>query len=464
MTAPRLAQARYPLLGILAVSLALVCVGLTFAVYNKAFSKTESVTVIIERAEEQLDVHADVKLRGVRVGEVRRLTPTSDGKIALEVALDRDRVGQVPADVKARILPKTLFGEKFVDLVTAATASNGIVAGAVIYQDTSARSVALQEVFDDLYPLLKTVRPADLNKTLSSMATALAGRGAQLGGTIDRLASYSSALRTLLPDLQSDLALLAEVSQRYGDAAPALVSIARSTSVTAQTVHERSKALEAVLQDTYSLSSRVETLLAENEERIVSLAATARPTLELLARYSPEYGCVFNGAKLAIQRIYDVFGGDDGPFVIRGRLRIGQTRGAYPQSLAPNGKLQRELLEDLAAYGPSCPRVNTNPVGGTPNAEIPIPALALTGKYRGLLGVPATPLDTRTQQEQEIAESQLPGLGLPTLGDPSGSPLDQAAVQDAAEALTGGKPGPSNSVLNLLLGPLVRGMTVGGAK
>jgi len=464
MTTTRTASARYPFLGILAVGLALVCVGLTFAVYNKEFSRTASVTVIIEQAEEQLDVHADVKLRGVRVGEVRRLTPTTDGKIALEVALDRNRVGQVPADVKARILPKTLFGEKFVDLVSVVPATRQITAGAVIYQDTSARSVELQEVFDDLYPLLTSVRPADLNKALSSVATALAGRGAKLGGTIDRLATYSSALRALLPDLESDLALLADVSQRYGDAAPALVSIARSTSVTAQTVFERSKALEAVVRDTYSLSGRLGTLLAENEERIVSLAATARPTLELLARYSPEYGCVFNGAKLAIKRIYDVFGGDDGPFVIRGRLRVGQSRGVYPQSLAPNGQLQRDLLKDLEAFGPSCPIVNTNSVGGTPNADIPTPALALIGRYRGLLGLPATPLDTRAQQEQEIADSQLPGLGLQTLGDPSGSISDQEAVQDAADALAGGSDSPSNPILNLLLGPLVRGMTVGGTK
>jgi len=464
MSTPRTASARYPLLGILAVGLALLCVGLTFAVYNKEFSRTASVTVIIERAQEQLDVHADVKLRGVRVGEVRRLTPTADGKIALEVALDRDRLGEVPADVQARILPKTLFGEKFVDLVGGLPAAKVISAGAVIYQDTSARSVELQEVFDDLYPLLTTVRPADLNKALSSVATALAGRGAQLGGTLDRLATYSAALRELLPNLQADLPLLAEVSQRYGDAAPALVTIARSTSVTAQTVYERSKALEAVLRDTYSLSSRVGTLLAENEERIVSLAATARPTLELLARYSPEYGCVFNGAKLAIKRIYDVFGGDDGPFVIRGRLRIGQTRGVYPPSFAPNRQLQRDLLKDLEAYGPSCPVVNTNAVGGTPNADIPIPALALIGKYRGLLGLPATPLDTRNQQELELSNGQIPGLGLATLGDPSGSPSDQAAVQDAADALAGGSGGPLNPILNLLLGPLVRGMTVGGDK
>ena len=37
-------------------------------------------------------------------------------------------------------------------------------------------------------------------------------------------------------------------------------------------------------------------LLEENDDRIIELAAVGRPTLELLARYSPEYPCVLAGA------------------------------------------------------------------------------------------------------------------------------------------------------------------------
>jgi virulence factor Mce-like protein len=451
---------RDALLGLLALSLVIGGAGLTFAIYRKTFDPGTRIVVVVNQAEDQLDLQADVKVRGVRVGEIRDIRRSPDGSVRLMVALDRGAARDVPADVKARILPKTLFGERYLDLVpTSAKDPGPISAGAVVRQDTSQRTAALQQVFDDLYPVLKSVDPAELNMALSAVATAVRGRGEQIGRTIDSLAVYESRIQSVLPDLAPDLALLADVTARYGDAAPALLAATRNLTVTSATIEDKQHVLRTVLQDTYGLSSRLRVLVAQNGDRMVHLAHTARPTLALLARYSPEYGCVFNGAKIAIKRIYDVFGGDDGPFVIRGKLRIAQTRGVYSPSMAPNGALQKKLLRDLASYGPSCPIINTNPTGGTPNVAIPIPALALIGTYQGPLGLPATPLDTGVRQENQIAQGNFPGLG-----DPSGSPDDQQAVEDAAGALTGHDTSQSNPILNLLFGPLVRGNNVGGAQ
>lgn len=434
---PVLGRAHYPLLGVLTLCLAIGGVGLTFAVYNKAFTDTTPMTVILERAEEQLDEQADVKVRGVRVGEVRRLVLIDDGKVALEVALDSALADQVPADVAARVVPKTLFGEKYIDLVASSSDSPPIAPGATVRQDLAPRSVQLQEVFDKLEPLLRTVRPADLNATTSSLATALSGRGEKLGRTIDALATYAEQLRTVLPVLQADLALLPKVTDSYATAAPDLLATARSASVTARTLTEYAETLEAALRGTTQVSNQVGTLLARNEESIVRLMSTLRPTLELLAEFAPEYDCVFNGAKVAIKRIYDVFGGDDGPFVIKGRLRLGQSRGVYPPKFSSGGKLQERLTAGIRGYGPNCPVINRNPVGGTPNADIPTPALALIGTYRGLLGLPIPPLDTGDQQEGEGGTTQ----GIPSLPNLPGSSLvDPPRPRDARPSEDSGGP------------------------
>ena len=42
----------------------------------------------------------------------------------------------------------------------------------------------------DLFPLLRAVRPADLDATLYALATALNGRGDQLGQSFDKLDTY----------------------------------------------------------------------------------------------------------------------------------------------------------------------------------------------------------------------------------------------------------------------------------
>ena len=330
-------------------------------------------------------------------------------------------------------MPKTLFGEKYVELVPQG-ADDSIRAGTVIAQDMTRRSVRLQEVFDSLDPLLRTVRPADLNAATSSLAFALAGNGADLGRTLDSVAAYAGSARTFLPDLEADLTLLADVAAVYARVAPRLLGITGDAVTTISTVRDEIGDVAAALRGTSDVSGRVRVLLEENEETLVGLMESLRPTLALLEEYSPEFDCVFNGAKLAIQRIYDVFGGDDGPFVIRGRLRLGQTRGVYPRGFAPNEPLQAKLLEELKAFGPSCPVVTDEAIGGTPNADIPAPALALIGSYRGLLGLPATPLDTGQQQEQEQEQDgerdPLPGLDLPQgLLDSLDLPLPESSAE-----------------------------------
>ncbi|WP_460939077.1 MlaD family protein, partial [Phycicoccus ginsengisoli] len=99
----------------------LVVVGLLMALcvatYAKVFDRTVDVTLLTDRVGSQLQTSSDVKLRGLIVGEVRRVETTGRGA-RLVLALDPSTVGLIPANVSARLLPKTLFGERYVDLVS----------------------------------------------------------------------------------------------------------------------------------------------------------------------------------------------------------------------------------------------------------------------------------------------------------------------------------------------------------
>ena len=128
---------------------------LTYAVFNKTFVDVVHVDVTSSRAGLQLPVHADVKMRGVIVGEVRSIESVGDGA-RLDVALAPSEVPSIPSDVTARILPKTLFGEKYVELdIPADASSRPIAAGAVIRE--SSVSIEVEQVLNDSYPLLTAV-------------------------------------------------------------------------------------------------------------------------------------------------------------------------------------------------------------------------------------------------------------------------------------------------------------------
>src|SRR5687767_13369913 len=83
-------------------------IGLSIAMYTKAFTPVTMVELRADRAGNQLSKGADVKLRGLRVGEVRSIESNGEGAV-IQLALNEDLAPLVPADVSARLLPKTLF-------------------------------------------------------------------------------------------------------------------------------------------------------------------------------------------------------------------------------------------------------------------------------------------------------------------------------------------------------------------
>ncbi|MGP4091322.1 MCE family protein [Streptomyces sp. KR55] len=268
---------------------------LSVAVYRQAFTPVVRITLEADSLGNQLDRRADVKLRGLLVGEVREVR--ADGtKATLDIALKPEHVAYIPADVHARLLPKTLFGEKYVDLVVpAGSSARAIRAGDVITQDRTRVGIELQQLMNDLLPLLRTVKPGELNATLSAFATALEGRGDRIGDNLTRVEAYLRKLNPHLPSLKEDIARFADVAEVYGDAAPDLMKILRNTVTTSRTLVEKKEQLAAALTSTTTTARTADDFLAANGDRLITLGRVSRPTLELFARYSPEYPCLLDG-------------------------------------------------------------------------------------------------------------------------------------------------------------------------
>src|SRR5688572_5360573 len=198
------------LVGVLFIALLLTGVWFTFAIFTKKFADYEEVSLETSSAGLQLPERADVKLRGVIVGEVLDMEAANDGA-RLELGLYPGEVETIPSNVTARIEPKTLFGEKYVALqIPDQPAGDHIQAGDTIERSVVATEV--EETLNDLYPLLRAVQPAEINKTLNALATALEGRGDRLGENIETLDSYLRRINPQIPDLVEDLRLLSRTS------------------------------------------------------------------------------------------------------------------------------------------------------------------------------------------------------------------------------------------------------------
>src|SRR6476661_2297645 len=281
-------------LGVVFVTLMLASVWVTYGMFTQRFSDYDEVTVKASKIGLQLPQRADVKIRGVIVGEVLGYEPTADGA-DITIGLYQDRTTDIPEDVTASILPKTLFGEKFVSLIPPEGGSSAgpIKAGDVIKRTDL--SIEVEEVLSDLYPLLRAVQPADLNTTLNAVATALEGRGEQLGETLETLDDYLTRFNPELPGLVEDLRLTARVSDTYADVLPEVATILRNTITTTTTLEGREEKLKALFNDVSKLSAVAERFTRDNGDNLVRLADLGAAQLEVFARYAPGYPCLLGG-------------------------------------------------------------------------------------------------------------------------------------------------------------------------
>jgi virulence factor Mce-like protein len=217
-------------------------------------------------------------------------------------------VASIPVNVSARILPKTLFGERFVDLVIPAEPSvQAIAEGNTISQDRSTVAIELEQVFDNLLPLLRTVKPEKLAATLNALATALEGRGTQLGDNLVLADKYFAAINPKMPTIQADISGLADLASTYSDAAPDLLRMLKALTTTSATIVEKQDALAGFLAGTAGFANTATRFLNANDDRIIQVGRVQRPTLALAARYAPVYPCFASGLANWIPRATQIF-------------------------------------------------------------------------------------------------------------------------------------------------------------
>jgi phospholipid/cholesterol/gamma-HCH transport system substrate-binding protein len=291
VSARSLAAAGGPrVLGVAFLALLLFFVWATTAVFTKKFVDYVPVTLKTSKIGLQLPALADVKIRGVQVGEVREIHSNGDGA-TLNLAIDPDQADIIPSNATARIVPKTLFGEKYVELqVPAAPSADSIQAGDVITQSEVA--IEVEKLLSDLYPLLRTVQPAEINYTLTALATALEGRGEDIGKNLVVLDDYLKRTNPQIPLLVDDLTKLGQVSEEYNDVVPELANLLRNSVTTGQTFVQKEDKIQALFSDVASFSSTSKDFLEQNGDNIIRLSEQGQEQLPLFAKYSSEYPCL----------------------------------------------------------------------------------------------------------------------------------------------------------------------------
>jgi phospholipid/cholesterol/gamma-HCH transport system substrate-binding protein len=396
-------------------------VALTVALYRKEFTSVVEVTLKTDRIGNQLSAPADVKLRGLVVGEVRGVSTRGDGA-TVRLALQPDKVKLIPSNVTAQLLPKTLFGEKYVLLeLPTSPSSDHIKQGSVIPQNRSATAMETEQAINDLLPVLRSLRPAQLSMTLNALSTALRGRGTRLGDNLTRAGAYFSRLNPALPTLAADLQGLADFTNNTAEAAPALLQVLDNLSASSRSLTAEKASLDSFLTATSGFADSARSIVDQNSGRLVALARDSVPSLNLYARYSPEYTCLLKGLADYEPIVEKTFGG------LQQGLHITMEATADNGIYAPG---QEPRYRDSRA--PYC--------NGLPHPRVPQGDASFDDGYR-----------TRTSST----------AGAASYLSPDATSTVEPAVAAVAAPLLGVPVEQVPDIVALLFGPLARGNSVG---
>ncbi|CAL9289730.1 MCE family protein [Streptomyces olindensis] len=258
---------------------------------------------------------SDVRVLGVRIGEVRSITPEG-GRVRVELEYDENR--RVPADARAAIINSSVVSDRYVQLLPVYRKGPVLRDGAVIPESRTAVPVELDRIFDSLHTTSEALGPKganedgalarllgvsadnlegqgrNLNQTVEDLSQAVTtlsdGRG-DLFGTVRNLQVFTAALAADDQDVRSFNKSLAEVAGQLAgerkDLAAALKYLAKALGDVADFVRKNKKTLAA---DVKGLSKVTKVLVTQRAalEELLEVAPTGLSNLQ--NAYNPAAG------------------------------------------------------------------------------------------------------------------------------------------------------------------------------
>ncbi|MCD2107132.1 MCE family protein [Rhodococcus erythropolis] len=333
----RESRTRNACLGAALVALVLVLTAASIGLYNGAFTSTAKVVIRTDRTGLMMDTGSDVKMNGKVVGRVAS-TSYSRGNAVITMEMQPDQLVHIPRNVDVQLNATTLFARKYVNLVAPEYPSRQKLTNGDAISNTEV-TVEVESILGNLMSVLDQVDPAQVNTVLAQAATALNGRGSDLGSTLEELNEYLVEFNGSIPTLQRDISLLADNAATFADLSPDLLSVLDNTSVTGTSLTDKQTQLSAFLVSFTGLGNSGRTLLDAAGQPLVQAVHELNPVLDLFAEYSPEYQCLFAGLTQSDRYLTRVLGGGRPGLNILGTIPMGDPFYQFPGNLPQVGNV-----------------------------------------------------------------------------------------------------------------------------
>jgi len=273
---------------------------LVFLQYKGDFTEKTKLTMLSDRAGLVMDPGSKVTYNGVQIGRVAKIDEVErDGKPAAKFTLDvyPKYLRLIPANVDARIVATTVFGEKYVSMTSP---KNPLPQRITSSNVIDARSVTteINTLFQTITSIAEKVDPVKVNLTLSAAAQALSGLGDKFGQSIIDGSAALDEINPRMPTIRHDIQQLATLGDTYADASPDLFDFLNNAATTAHTIHAQEKDLDRALLAAAGFGHTGADIFNRGGPYLARGAKDLVPSAQLLDTYSPEVYC-------AIRNLHD---------------------------------------------------------------------------------------------------------------------------------------------------------------
>ncbi|MEB3030050.1 virulence factor Mce family protein [[Mycobacterium] nativiensis] len=213
----------------------------------------------------------EVRIRGVRVGEVAKIEPQP---LRSKITFWFDRKYKVPADVKAAILSPQLVTGRAIQLTPPYVGGPTMQNGAVIPQNRTVVPVEWDDIRAELVRLTELLKPTEpggvstLGEAINTAADNLRGQGGSIRNTIIKLSQAVSVLGDHSDDIFSTIKNLSTLVSALHDSSGLLSQLNRNLASVSSVLADDPNKVGQALEDLNSVVGDVQSFVADNRETL----------------------------------------------------------------------------------------------------------------------------------------------------------------------------------------------------
>lgn len=278
----------------------LVIAGITVGVRASygAFDDTVEVSGTFPRAGQSLNKGSDVLYRGVPVGEVRSIE-LEGLDVRITLALERD--AEVPADVQAVVAPKTLFGEKSVELRGGTTGGATLEPGDEL-ADTRA-GTEVEELIAAADPVLRGIDTTELASLMTELTQVLQNQGKRINRAFEPTVAAAGLFEETLDAQLRLLDSSAAFAEQIRGIGPGLNATADNLNVLLPTLNQARGDFVRFLRTLRPLADNISEVLVTVRPEIDRLLEGGVNVSRLLIAREDELADTVNGLAVYLQTL-----------------------------------------------------------------------------------------------------------------------------------------------------------------